>query len=182
MKKEQTTKPVKMVPLQKLLDAKIRLLGGESVKDVSKDLNISPNVLDDRLRRIDELSGSTLPALSVERKIISEAISNHLRPIKEELSLNSLEIVRKADEIILNKLNIEGESLELRDVLKASDSHEARLARITGLEEHPEQGSNPIQDRNNRVSIFIQNMFAGHSDKLSREREIVNENPLTSDK
>lgn len=180
-----TKMPKRKLQIQDLLNAKIRIMSGELIASVAKDLNTSATILQDRVDRLDDISESSLPALSMERRIISETLSEHLKPIKEELSVKAYEIVRRADEIVLNKLNAEGESLELKDVVKVADSYEGRFARITGIEEHPGQGSSG-QDRATRVNVYIENMFAAHNKKLSSDRDNINDiitvNPLTEDK
>lgn len=158
--------------LSSLLDANIRVLAGEPKKKVAKDLQLTVPVMEDRLARLEEVSESTLPAIGLERQIISEALSEHLKPIKEALSLKALEIVKRADDLTLEKLNVTPiGDLKLPDIVKTADSYESRLARITGLEEHPDQGSGQSQDKAKRISIFVENMFAGHSEKLAKERE-----------
>lgn len=178
IKNSNTSKTSRPKPsLNLLLDANIRLLAGESIKVVSKDVGLSEHVLKDRLRRINEFKSSTIPALSMDQQIISESLSEHLKPIKESLSLNSLEIVRRADELTLQKLNETPlEDLKLKDLVTTADSHESRLARITGLEDHPDQGANSSKERVNRISVFVENMFAGHSEKLKSNNNFENKN------
>jgi hypothetical protein len=168
------TKPRIKIPFNTILDAKIDLIQGMSASDVSLKHGVSKTILDDRIARVDEISNSTLPALSVERAIISEALADRLKPIKEELSLKSLEIVREADKIVLERLMINPDDLSTKDVLRASEAHSARLARITGLEEDPTAGGDDPTLRAKNVNVFIQNIFKSHKEKLERDRLGVN--------
>lgn len=174
MPPKKPVKPNKIVPFQKIVDAKVDYLSGMSFKKISEKHNLPINILKDRLERIDNVLESNLPALSTERKLISEALSEKLKPIKEELSLKSLEIVRKADEIILNRLLSSPDDVDTKDILKASDQHSSRLARITGLEEDPSAGSDPNL-RSKVVNTYIQNIFNSHAKNLEEERLKVND-------
>lgn len=167
--------PQKKIPLQSILDAKVDYLSGMTIKEVSSKHKISVSVLKDRFSRIDEISESNLPALSMERKIISDALSNHLKPIKEELSMASYEIVKAADSLVLERILNEPEDVSTKDLLRASDSHSQRLARITGMEEDPLAGK-PKDPA--RANIMIQNIF-----NRILPKNVVNEenNPETID-
>lgn len=178
MPKKQITKPSKKIPFQTIIDAKIDELSGMSKTKISKKHKIAPAILKDRLERIDNVLESTLPSLSVERKLISEALSDKLRPIKEELSLKSLEIVRKADNIIYERLTSNPDDVDTKDVLKASEMHASRLARITGIEEDPTAGYDP-NARSRVVNTFVQNIFNNHNKILETERDAVNDTTPT---
>jgi len=173
-----STKPNKKVPFQSLIDAKVDILSGMSKAKASKKHGISVKILEDRLERIDNTLESKLPALSVERQLISDALSEKLRPIKEELSMKSLEILRKADEIILNRLQTDAEAMDTKDILKASDQHSSRLARITGMEEDPGAGTDP-NARSKVVNTFVQNIFHNHTKKLEEDRGKINDTSPT---
>lgn len=178
MPKTPTVKPNKKVPFQTIIDAKIDEISGMSQKKISKKHKIAPTILKDRLERIDNVLESRLPALSVERQIISEALSEKLKPIKEELSLKSLEIIRKADEIIYQRLTTEPDEITTKDVLRASDIHSSRLARITGIEEDPGAGTDP-NARAKIVNTYVQNIFNNHAKNLEQERLSVNDTTPT---
>ena len=139
---------------------------------------MSPSVLKDRLERIDEVLESNLPTLSTERQLISQALSEKLKPIKEELSMKSLEILRQADDIILNRLITNPDDMDTKDVLKASDQHSSRLARITGMEEDPSAGADP-NARAKVINTFVQNIFHNHAKKLQEDRGKVNDTSPT---
>lgn len=171
IKKSKTTKHP---TFDAIVEAYIRYLGGEALSKIGKDLKLSQDVLEDRFKRLDLASNSKLPSLSMERQLINEVLSDKLKPIKEELSVRAVEILREADDIIITKLRNERDSLKLSDLVKAADSYEGRLARITGLEEDPSQGPDR-NDRNNRVNIFIKELFPNHSDKLDNDRKKVND-------
>jgi len=176
MNTTETTRPQKLIPLQKILDARIRILGGESESSVAKDLKISVSTLQDRMERLDEIEASSLPALTVDQRIINETISDHLRPIKLELSTNALEIVRKADKLIKERLDREGDSIGVKDLVKTADSFEGRLARIVPIEELPEAGPVDQQKRRTVINNFVhQNIINQHINKLEKDRLAVND-------
>jgi hypothetical protein len=177
-KKSKTITPTKRVPFQSIVDAKIDILSGSSISEASKKHGISKTLLKDRLERIDEVLESDLPALTTERQLISQALSDKLKPIKEELSMKSLEILKKADDIILDRLANAPDDMDTKDVLKASDQHSARLARITGIEEDPGAGTDP-NARAKVINTFVQNIFHNHTKKLEKDRGRINDTSLT---
>lgn len=178
--KNETTTPNKIIPFQTILDARIDILAGMSPTAAAKKNGLSVKVMQDRLARIDEITTSNLPALSTDQKIISEALSDKMKPIKEELSLKSLEIVREADKIILDRLKTQPEEVSTKDVLRASESHSGRFARITGFEEDPTAGNNGDEKiRIKNVNVFIDNTFKNHREKLEHERTKVNDTTPT---
>jgi len=178
MPKTSSIKPKKKIPFQTIIDAKIDEISGMNQKKIAKKHKIAPTILKDRLERIDSVLNSSLPALSVERQLISEALSEKLKPIKEELSLKSLEIIRKADDIIYQRLVTEPDEMKTADILKASDQYSSRFARITGMEEAPNAGSDP-NARTRVVNTFVQNIFNNHAKNLEQERLNVNDTTPT---
>lgn len=172
--------PAKLIPFQKILDAKIAILNGKSEAQAAKELSLTVLTMRDRIARLDEVMSSNTPALTVERQIISEALSDKLKPIKEELSLKSLEIIRKADQIVLERLQLSPEDVSTKDVLRAAEQHSQRLARITGLEEAPEvDPASAAIDRAKTINVFVNTTFKNHLDKLKDERKTTNTVDLT---
>lgn len=166
------------IPLSVLVEAQADIIGGLPPAQAAKRHGLRPKALEQATERVGLIMSSDSPLMSVERQIISEAITDRLKPIKEELALKSLEIIRKADQELSNRLS-EPETLKTRDILSISDIHSKRLARITGMEEDPNAGGDDPNARTKNVNIFVKNIFKGHKDKLEKEREQVNDTTLT---
>ena len=180
MSQKEITTPSKKIPFQSLVDAKIDVISGMSLTAASEKHGIRPAVLKDRLERVDAVLESNIPSLSVDRHIITDALSEKMKPIKEELSLKSLDIVREADKIVLERLKENPDEISTKDVLRASAEHSSRLARITGMEEDPNAGIPGDEAlRNRNINIFVQNIVNGHKEKLEKEREHVNDTTPT---
>lgn len=167
-----TYKPIK---LEDLADAYTEYLSGESLAAVCRKYKIPQKAFKDRLGRISAVMDSKVPALAMERKLISDVLSAHLKPIKEELAVKSLSILREADNLVEKKLKEEGTSTDLKDLIKAADSYSNRLARITGIEEFPQVPQDQTADRNQRVNNFVQNIFINHEQTLDEKRKLINE-------
>lgn len=177
---DKIPRPNITIPLQTLIDIKAAIIGGATFPQMCREYKIPAKVLEDRLLNLDSLMSSNSPATSLERKIIEETLSDHLKPIKTKLSFNSLEIIDEADKIVLERLKINPNEMSTKDVLRASDVHSKRLARITGLEEDPDAGKDDgAMERVKTVNVFIQNTFKGHSEKLESERLKVNDTTPT---
>lgn len=173
-------KPNITIPLQTLIDIKARIIGGATFPQMCREYHLPAKVLEDRLLNLDSLISSDSPSTSLERKIIEETLSDHLKPIKTKLSFNSLEIIDEADKIVLERLKTNPDELSTKDVLRASDVHSKRLARITGLEEDPDAGKdNGNLERVKTVNVFIKNTFREHREKLEKERRMVNDTTPT---
>jgi len=172
--KTNCTKPTTPVPFQAVFDASVDIISGKSLSASAKKQGISPGILADRITRIEEVSNSNLQTMSLERKIISEALTTRLKPLKEELSLKSLDIIRKADSIILSRLTSDSDEMKTSDVLKASEVHAGRFARITGIEEDPDGGVD-AGDRTKFINHVTQNIFNIHKEKLEDQRTKVND-------
>lgn len=164
--------PNKIIPFQTILDAKIDHISGMTMKEVSIKHNLSITTLEDRFARIDAITSSTLPAITTEQKIISEALSDHLKPIKEQLSLKSLDIIRLADDLVEQKLKNNTEDITIKDAIKASEAFSNRLAHLTGIEEAPAQ-----QNNNDKtvVNTYIQNIF---NRLIPEEKQKEKEQPI----
>lgn len=168
-------KKTKKVPFQSLIDAQMSIITGSTPAQAAKEVGMPTKLMEDRLSRVNEVLSSNTPALTVERQLISEALSDKLKPIKEELAIKSLEIIREADKIVLQRLQGQPEELKMKDVLKASEQHSQRIARITGLEEDPEvDPSKAGLDRAKTINFFVNNTFKNHLDKLKEERVTTN--------
>jgi hypothetical protein len=161
-----------------IIDAKLDQLAGLSDKEIAAKNGVSPARLNKAILRVDEVMNDKTELFSVERQIIKEAISDRLMPLKEELAIKSLEILRKADIIVSDRLDAP-ELISTKEALKISDTHSRRLARIVGLEEDPNAGGADPEERAKTVNIFVQNIFKSHNDKLKQERDGVNDTTLT---
>ncbi len=158
-----------------LLNAYTEYLAGESLTAVCKKYKMTANAFKDRLGRINAVMESNVPTLAIERKLISDVLTNHLKPLKEEIALKSLSILREADNLVENKLKTEGQSVDLKDLVKTADSYSNRLARITGIEEYPQIPQDNTEDRSKRINNFVQNIFINHEENLENKRKIINE-------
>lgn len=147
------------------------LIGASDAK-LKQKFGISKKKLESTALKLNEIVSSNSPNLTLEKKIISEAISDHLKPIKEELALKSLEIIRKADEVLLQRLD-SPEIIRTGEMVGVSDVYSKRLARLTGIEEDPNAGKEP-EERSKNVNIFVQNIFAEHKKNLEKKRNLIN--------
>lgn len=170
----------KPIPINDLVNAQVAMISGEPISSVARSLKVPKAKLTSATERVGEIMISTGPALAMERQIISEVLSEHLKPIKEDLAVESLKIIKEADKITVERLTNEPGSIKMKDLIAISDTHSKRLARLTGLEEDPEGGGDRADaERRKGASVFIQNIFQGHQEKLEKERETVNSTDLT---
>lgn len=167
----------KEIPIDALIESELGKINGLSSRAIHKITNVPAKAIAAVQGRVSEVMASNSPELAFERQIISEAITDRLKPLKEELALKSLEIVRVADDLLLDELN--SGMMKTKDVIRVSDSHSKRLARIVGLEEDPGAGGGDPNEANKTVNIYIKNMFSGHKKKLEEERNSVNDISLT---
>lgn len=177
---EEIKKPVrkkKIVPLSVLVDVEIDKIQGMNDVQISKKHNINTGILDNRRAKLGVIVSSTGDTMALERKIISDVISDRLKPIKEELAVKSLEIIRKADNLIGDRLLNEPKGIKMKDLISISDVHSKRLARITGIEEDPGAGDDS-PERARFVNNYTQNIFNIHDKKLEEERKNVNNTEL----
>jgi hypothetical protein len=169
MENKTRTKP----KISELVNAQIDYYAGATEKEIKSKYGISKSRLASTTTKINEILASDSDSTSFERKIISEALSDKLRPIKEEISLKSLEIIRKTDEEVSKRLDSpEGE--EMKDLVKVSDIYSRRLARITGMEEDPSAGEVDPLARAKTVNVFINNVFQKHKENLEKKRNSIN--------
>lgn len=167
------------IKLQTIIDAELEILGGVDLKDVAKKYGIKPKQFNQSIERVSEIMNSDAPELALERKIISEALTEKMKPIKEQLALKSLEIINEADKLISDRMKSDPDQVKTKDLVNISDNHSKRLARITGMEEDPNAGTDNDKTRVKKVNIFIQNIFGNHKEKLEKERDKVNDIELT---
>jgi hypothetical protein len=163
----------KKINFSTIVEAQADSLVGTSNKSLKDKYGVSKRRIDVASQKINEIIGSDSPGLTLERKIISEAITDRLKPIKEELAVKSLEIIRKTDEELLNRLDTP-ELIKTNEMVSISDTFSKRFARLTGIEEDPNGGENPIDSRNKNVNIFVQNIINEHKDLLEKKREKIN--------
>ena len=155
-----------------IVQAKADELVGLGTRGLKKKYGIGKKDLSVRIEAMNQILTSDSPNLSVERQIISEAISDRLKPIKEELAVKSLEIVRMADEEVVERLKTP-ELLKEKDLISISDTYSKRLSRLTGIEEDPGAGED-TDKRVKNVNVFVQNIFAEHSKNLEKKRNSIN--------
>ncbi len=155
-----------------IVQAQAENLIGISDTKLKQKFGISKKKLESTALKLNEIVSSNSPNLTLEKKIISEAISDHLKPIKEELAIKSLEIIRKVDEVLLQRLDTP-EIIRTGEMVGVSDIYSKRLARLTGIEEDPNAGKEPEQ-RTKNVNIFVQNIFEEHKKNLEKKRNLIN--------
>lgn len=166
------------IKIETIIEAELDSVAGLTPRQIKEKHGVSARDLNKAKERISEVMDSTLPILSVDRKIISEAITDRLRPIKEDLAVKSLEIIKKADDLIVDRMTSTPEDVKTKDLITISDTHSKRLARIVGIEEDPDGGGDGDPNkRAKNINVFIENAFMGHNEKLKRERETINATP-----
>lgn len=168
----------KSIPLTVLVDAEIDKIQGMSDAAIAKKNGVARGALKKRQEKLSVIIESTSPMMEFERKIISDVISDRLKPIKEELALKSLEIVRQADGIVVERLTNQPKKIKMKDLISISDTHSKRLARITGIEEDPGAGTD-TPERTKFINTYTQNIFNIHDKKLEDERLKVNDTTPT---
>lgn len=156
-----------------IVEAQADMVIGSSEKELKSKHGLSKKKITTAAAKINSIMASNDPALSLERKIISEAITDRLKPIKEELAVKSLEIVRRADEELLNRLETP-ELVKTNEMISISDTFSKRLSRLTGIEEDPTAGENPENLRSKNVNIFVQNIINEHKNLLEKKRNKIN--------
>ena len=172
-KKKQTLSPLSSV-VQANLDV---IIQGKTPEQAEKDNELPKGTLHKVDAKVGELMQSTDPNTALQRRIISEALTDRLKPIKEDLSVKSLELTQKADNILAERLEKSAGMISDKNLLAISDIHSKRLARLTGLEEDPTAGNDDPSLRAKTVNIMVQNIFQGHRQKLERERAGINCQP-----
>lgn len=173
-KKKQTLSPLSSV-VQANLDV---IVQGKTPEQAEKDNELPKGTLHKVDAKVGELMQSTDPSTALQRRIISEALTDRLKPIKEDLSVKSLELTQKADNILAERLEKSAGMISDKNLLAISDIHSKRLARLTGLEEDPTAGKDDPSLRAKTVNIMVQNIFQGHRQKLERERAGINCQPI----
>lgn len=172
-KKKQTLSPLSSV-VQANLDV---IVQGKTPEQAERDNELPKGTLHKVDAKVGELMQSTDPNTALQRRIISEALTDRLKPIKEDLSVKSLELTQKADNILAERLEKSAGMISDKNLLAISDIHSKRLARLTGLEEDPTAGDDDPSLRAKTVNIMVQNIFQGHRQKLERERAGINFQP-----
>lgn len=173
-KKKQTLSPLSSV-VQANLDV---IVQGKTPEQAEKDNELPKGTLHKVDAKVGELMQSTDPSTALQRRIISEALTDRLKPIKEDLSVKSLELTQKADNILAERLEKSAGMISDKNLLAISDIHSKRLARLTGLEEDPTAGKDDPSLRAKTVNIMVQNIFQSHRQKLERERAGINCQPI----
>jgi len=156
-----------------IIEAQADVLVGATDKEIKDKHGISKASLVKKTAKINEIISSDSQSISLEKKIISEAISDRLAPIKTELATKSLEIIRKTDDEILNRLEKCPELIKEKDLVSMSDTYSKRLSRLTALDEDPDSGR-PTDSRVKVANVFIQNIFKEHNEMLEKKRKNIN--------
>jgi len=164
----------KTIPINALVDVEVEKIQGVPMSKIAKRHNVSTSFLTKRTGNLSEVMSSASPTMEFERKIISEAISDRLKPIKEDLAVKSLEIIKKTDDIVAGRLSNNPDLIKTKDLISISDTYSRRLARLTGLEESPEELDTGAS-RTKIVNSYVQNIFNSHGKELERERTEVND-------
>ena len=167
------------IPFSTIFSAYVDKISGMTNKEISEKYSISQPSITRRIEILTKFMNDNTPALSKEREIISQALSENMKPIKEEIAVKALEIIKKADDLVSEKLTTEGPSLELKDIVKTADSYSSRFARLTGVEDFPALGKDTAQERTKIVNTYVQNIFNNHDESLDKDREKIN-NPIES--
>lgn len=164
----------KSIPINTLVEVAVDRIQGLPMSQIAKKHNVSTSFLTKRTGNLSEVMSSTSPTMEFERKIISDAISERLKPIKADLAVKSLEIIKKTDDIVAERLSDDPESIKTKDLISISDTYSRRLARLTGIEESPEEVDTGAS-RTKIVNSYVQNIFNSHNKELERERTEVND-------
>lgn len=168
-------KKQKIHPLSSVVQANLDVIvQGKTPEQAEKDNELPKGTLHNVDAKVGELLESTNPNTALQRRIISEALTDRLKPIKEDLSVKSLELTNKADTILAERLEKSAGMISDKNLLAISDIHSKRLARLTGIEEDPTAGHDDSSLRAKTVNIMVQNIFQGHRQKLERERAGIN--------
>ncbi len=157
-----------------IVQAQADVITGSTDKEIKKKYGISKTSLKLKTAKINEIMASDLPETSLEKKIISEAISERLEPIKTELAVKSLEIIRKTDNEIINRLNKAPDLIKSGELINMSDIFSKRLSRLTGLDEDPDAGIDVEKNRNKNINVFVQNIIRNHDELLEKKRKNIN--------
>lgn len=174
--------PKKLIPLSSIVQANMDIaILGKTKEEAERTNHLPKGTIENVNAKIGEIITSDDPNMALQRQIISEALTDRLKPIKEELSFKSLELAKKADLIIEERLENRPDMISDKNLLAISDIHSKRLARLTGIEEDPYAGNNDKDERNKTVNIMVQNIFQGHKERLERERAGINYNPIDID-
>lgn len=175
-------KKQKIHPLSSVVQANLDVIvQGKTPEQAEKDNELPKGTLHNVDAKVGELLESTDPNTALQRRIISEALTDRLKPIKEDLSVKSLELTQKADSILAERLEKSAGMISDKNLLAISDVHSKRLARLTGIEEDPTAGHDDSSLRAKTVNIMVQNIFQGHRQKLERERAGINCTPTESE-
>lgn len=168
-------KKQKIHPLSSVVQANLDVIvQGKTPEQAEKDNELPKGTLHNVDAKVGELLESTDPNTALQRRIISEALTDRLKPIKEDLSVKSLELTQKADSVLAERLENSAGMISDKNLLAISDIHSKRLARLTGIEEDPTAGYDDSSSRAKTVNIMVQNIFQGHRQKLERERAGIN--------
>jgi len=171
-------KKQKIHPLSSVVQANLDVIvQGKTPEQAEKDNELPKGTLHNVDAKVGELLESTDPNTALQRRIISEALTDRLKPIKEDLSVKSLELTQKADSVLAERLEKSAGMISDKNLLAISDVHSKRLARLTGIEEDPTAGHDDSSLRAKTVNIMVQNIFQGHRERLARERAGINCTP-----
>jgi len=162
-------------PLSSIVQANIDVLvDGKTPEQAEKDNELPKGTLHRVDVKVGELMQTTDSDHELQRRIISLALTDRLKPIKEDLSVKSLELTQKADNIMGERLESASDKIATKDLIAISDIHSKRLARLTGIEEDSTGGQDDLITRSKTINIMVQNIFQGHRERLERERITVN--------
>ena len=137
--KKSTKIRINDMTMQQLLDAKVMVVTGTSIKTAAKKINVSPSALKKKLDHLDSLYSSKLPSLQLDHEMVKATIMEKLEPIREELSGAAIEIVRLADKKLIKALKTKG-IVKLTELSNIADTASKRMERMTGIDKGSDDG------------------------------------------
>jgi hypothetical protein len=159
--------------LSTVVEAQADIITGATNKEIKDRYGVSKSSVALKTAKINEIINSDMSEDSLEKRIITEAISDRLKPIKSELATKSLEIIRKTDDELLYRLENQAGLIDEKVLVNISDTFSKRLSRLVALDEDPNAGI-PVDSRNKTTNVFIQNIFKEHNEMLEKKRNNIN--------